>query len=219
MNRAKTTLTYALLLISILMTGCKADRLKAIQLISPLSSDKVEPSGTTFSWKTKDDDPVRFVLGTKGFATTLFDTTLTGDAVTYREALEPCSTYSWQVEQGEHVSASTFQVADIAARFEGHYTGTMTEWGWSGGTPFPDSTYAAEIDLEKIDDLMKVSGAQDLMLRYSYNSSKTTVIYDVPGSSSYAHSLALNYVNDSIRLYSSSGGQSGRHYWLFRAAR
>lgn len=199
------------------MGGCKADRVKAVKLLYPLSDNRVEPNALTFRWKTEDVAPVRLVFGTTRFTTVLLDTTLTGNVATYGKTLQPDLTYTWRIEQGEHVATSTFKVMDIAMLFDGHYAGTVAAWNVvPGDTIITNST--AEIDLQKIGDAIWVSGAQNFVLEYA-TYGNMTMHYGVGGFPDDYKRLTLDYGQDSIHLFIAGDGRQGWHRWLFDAAR
>jgi hypothetical protein len=213
MHTAKITSLVCYLSLLVLLAGCKADRFKAVHLVSPAAGSKVEPRDLTFTWTTKDADPVRFVLGTPGFAQILLDTTLTGSTLTYHHALVSDASYIWQVEQGEHINSSSFRVVDVSARFLRHYSGKAHTYSYLMGSGSSTSNYLAEIDIARDGNKLHVTGDTEFTVPF-YAHTDSTLQYAIP----YLHTeryLTLDFVHDSIHIMTTDGGLGGqRTYWF-----
>lgn len=207
MRNSNLTLLAFLLSAVLVFSACRRDRTGGIQLITPASQSTVEPRDVAFSWQTKDDGPVRFVLGTQSFQTIVLDTTLTGDALTYPYTLHADATYMWRIEQGDYVNSSSFKIVDVAARFVGHYSGIATVTRWLMGSGSSTSTHQAEIDLVRDGTGMAVSGDKEFSVPlYQYTDS--TIVFAHP----FVHDgryLTLDFVHDSIQILTSVGGLGG----------
>lgn len=203
-----------LLCVVLLFFGCNDNLFHRVKLISPANRSQVEPGTLNFVWKTKEDDPVRFILATEDFKTTLTDTTLTGNAYSYRAGLEADSNYVWKVEQGEYSNVSKFHVIDYSTRFNREYLGLVQRYTWIMGGPSQDTSYTAKIRLEKVDNEMKVTGDKELLLSY-VQATDTSTQYGYPSNTSIRALLDLNFVNGAIHLLCFTGGLGGGTNYRF----